>query len=288
MLALSTSSHLYQVMSKRSSLSSTSRAILAVVLIALFVYAWQTWADTAKRPVNQPAISDTESLLRVITPASTPQRIVNYTGFTLSFNPEKHIPNWVAWELTGNETLGTQSRSNKFVSDPAVAGCPETYDYSYSGYDRGHMCPAGDQKWDRQAMADSFTLTNICPQEKSLNTGAWKHLEEKCRTWAKADSAIIIICGPVLSDSLREAIGDTRVAVPKRFFKVVLAPFANPMRGIGFIMNNGRVEGGMQKAAVTIDEVERITGLDFFSALPDSIESEVESQCDFPLWSRIR
>lgn len=246
------------------------------------------WADSAKPRKTSSVDTPSTQLMKVVMPESTPAQLIHYTGFDVSFNPALHIPNWVAWELTRSETLGTESRKNQFVRDEAVKGCPETYDYSYSGYDRGHMCPAGDMKWSKQSMSDSFYLTNICPQLKSLNTGAWKRLEEKCRQWAKADSAIIIVCGPVLTDNLREAIGDTRVAVPERFFKVILSPFANPPRGIGFIMKNGRVEGGMQKAAVSIDEVERITGLDFFSALPDSVESVVESQCDFPLWSRIR
>ena len=90
------------------------------------------------------------------------------------------------------------------------------------------------------------------------------------------------------TDPIREFIGDTRVAVPKRFFKVILSPNANPVRGIGFIMPNDKVPGGMQVAAVSIDEVERQTGHDFFSALPDDIENEVEQQCDFHYWSTIK
>lgn len=269
---------------------AASRAIIAALLMAAFVGAWQMWADSGRTQSTHPAdyAPDIDSLLEVKTPESTPQQAVDYDGFRLSFNADKHVPNWVAWELTADETQGDVKRENKFYSDPAVKGCPETYDYSYSGYDRGHMCPAGDMKWSRDAMHHTFSLANICPQAKTLNTGTWMRLEEKCRTWAKADSAIIVICGPVLTDNLREAIGDTRVAVPERFFKVVLAPYATPMRGIGFLMNNGKVDGGMQQTAVSIDDVERATGLDFFAALPDSIEAEVESQCDFPYWSHIR
>ena len=137
-------------------------------------------------------------------------------------------------------------------------------------------------------MRETFYMTNMCPQAKNLNTGAWKSLEEKCRQWAKADSAIVIVCGPVLTDSITEYIGDSRVAVPERFFKVVLSPYANPPRGIGFVMNNGRVDGGIQRAAMSIDEVERITGHDFFAALPDSIENIIESQNDFHFWSTLR
>ncbi len=228
------------------------------------------------------------NLEKVITYENIPEQIVNYEGMTISFNPEAHIPNWVAWELTGTETLGDEQRSDKFQRDSNVKGCPSTEDYRNSGYDRGHMAPAGDMKWSRKAMDDSFYLTNICPQHKSLNTGAWKKLEEKCRLWAKRDSALIIVCGPVLTEHAQEYIGETEVHVPKNFFKVILAPYANPPRTIGFIMNNGRVEGGMQRAAVSVNEVERITGHDFFSELPDSIEESIESECKFNYWSSLK
>lgn len=277
-------------MKKRNrNLSSKSRAMLAVALTVAMVYAWQMWAESGKSSSRTTHnLPSAESLMTVKMPDGTPDQTVKYTGFTLSFNPRAHVPNWVAWELTADEAQGPVSRSGKFYCDDSVEGCAEPYDYSYSGYDRGHMCPAGDLRWSKEAMHNSFTMTNICPQVKSLNTGVWKRLEEKCRTWAKADSAIIIISGSVLSDNPRETIGDTRVVVPDSFFKVIISPFANPPRGIAFVMKNGYVEGGMQKAATTIDEVERITGFDFFSALPDSIENIVETQCDFPKWSTLK
>lgn len=212
----------------------------------------------------------------------------DYAGMTVSFNPRLHVPNWVAWELTAEETKGKTPRHNKFQADEDMEGSADPWDYNYSGYDRGHMAPAGDMKWSEEAMRETFYMTNMCPQAKNLNTGAWKSLEEKCRQWAKADSAIVIVCGPVLTDSITEYIGDSRVAVPERFFKVVLSPYANPPRGIGFVMNNGKVEGGIQRAAMSIDEVERITGHDFFAALPDSIENIIESQNDFHFWSTLR
>lgn len=265
--------------------------ILLIAAIALLGFgAWKLCSSPKQssrsdRTEKASPRSQATELMKVIDPSAQPKQIIDYKGMTVSFNSKLHIPNWVAWELTGQETLGTVPRADRFQADPNAEGCPETYDYSYSGYDRGHMAPAGDMKWDVDAMAETFYLTNICPQAKSLNTGAWKRLEDKCRQWAVADSAIIIVCGPVLTDNIREYIGDTRVAVPKRFFKVILSPYTTPMRGIGFIMPNDKVAGGMQASAVTIDEVERVTGLDFFSSLPDDVEQAVESHCDFHYWS---
>lgn len=226
----------------------------------------------------------TGSLLDVKTD-NIPEKRISYEGMEVSFNPEAHIPNWVAWELTADETLGTEPRYDRFMPDKSVRGSAYSSDYRGSGYDRGHMAPAGDMKWSEKAMRETFYMTNICPQAHKLNAGAWKKLEEKCRQWAVRDSAIYIVCGPVLNDPVDEWIGESEVAVPQRFFKVILAPYANPPRGIGFIMPNGYVPGGMQKAACSIDEVEAITGFDFFSALPDSLENEIERRANFHLWT---
>ncbi len=232
--------------------------------------------------------STTGDLTAVIIPDTLRAQIVEYAGMTVSFNPARHIPNWVAWELTAEETLGTVPRAKGFTADLSVARCPEPWEYSYSGYDRGHIAPAGDMKWSREAMEQSFYMTNVCPQVKSFNSGVWARLEEKCRTWAQADSAIIIVAGPVMTDPVIETIGDSHIAVPQRFFKVILSPYADPPRAIGFLMNNGAVPGGMQAAAVSVDAVEEATGYDFFSALPDSVEKEVESQCRFHYWSTLK
>lgn len=228
-----------------------------------------------------------EQLQKVVTNPALEEELVYYKGMTVSFNRRLHIPNWVAWELTALETGGDANRSEKFFCDESVPGCPDSWDYSYSGYDRGHMAPAGDMKWDEEAMRQTFYLTNICPQAPELNRGTWKSLEEKCRVRAKNDSAIIIICGPILTDSITEYIGDSRVAVPKRFFKVVLSPYRDEPVAIGFIMPNAKVVGGMQPAAVSIDEVELATGHDFFSILNDDEENRLESMCNFNRWSRM-
>ncbi|MDE5809495.1 MAG: DNA/RNA non-specific endonuclease [Muribaculaceae bacterium] len=228
-----------------------------------------------------------EQLQKVVTNPALEEELVYYKGMTVSFNRRLHIPNWVAWELTSLETGGDANRSEKFFCDESVLGCPDSWDYSYSGYDRGHMAPAGDMKWDEEAMRQTFYLTNICPQAPELNRGTWKSLEEKCRVRAKNDSAIIIICGPILTDSITEYIGDSRVAVPKRFFKVVLSPYRDEPVAIGFIMPNAKVVGGMQPAAVSIDEVESATGHDFFSILNDDEENRLESMCNFNRWSRM-
>lgn len=207
----------------------------------------------------------------------------DYTGFRLSFNPDYRIPNWVSWELLANETEGETKRSNKFWSDTSVENCPDVSDYKKSGYDRGHMCPAADQKWSQQAMTDCFVLTNVTPQDKSLNSGAWNKLEAQTRIWAQRDSALVIVAGPVFNSERVNTIGDG-VRVPDAFFKVLLAPYVKKPRAIGFVYPNMSAPGHMQNYVMSVDEVEELTGFDFFYNLPDSLENAVESKVSFRAW----
>lgn len=227
-----------------------------------------------------------EGLQQVKMPSATPSQIKEYEGFTVSFNSQNHTPNWVAWELLGTETEGPNTRSDKFWGDPDINGCPEPTDYKRSGYDKGHMCPAADQKWSTKAMNDCFVMTNMCPQQHALNAGAWKTLEEKERQWAKRDSALVIIAGPVYDASDRHAVGPIGVRVPSAFFKILLAPYAEQPRAIAFVYPNMSAPGNMQQYATTVDAVEELTGYDFFAALPDDVEQAVESTFSFNDWNR--
>lgn len=229
-----------------------------------------------------------DSLLHVATNPVLDQLMLKRTGMSISFNRQMHEPNWVAWELTADETKGNIKRESKFSTDPDIDTSADPWDYNYTGFDRGHMAPAGDMKWDADAMRETFYMTNICPQAKALNTGAWKNLEERCRRWVQRDSSLMIVCGPVLTDTITEFIGDNRVAVPSRFFKVILAPYAKPMRAIGFLFPNAKAIGGLQPSAVSVDSVECVTGHDFFTALPDSLQQIVEAQSDFHLWNTLK
>lgn len=277
-------------MAKKKKNSKSPKSLLVIGLIVACVYLAMQLEGGERDSSSRPDVASETygDLLDVRTNPALKEISRKYKGMDLSFNPQYHIPNWVAWELTADETSGEISRTNKFSADPEIPESAETWDYNYSGYDRGHMAPAGDMRWNREAMEQTFLMTNICPQVKSLNAGSWKNLEEKCRQWAQADSAIYIVCGPVIDGKPIEYIGDTRVYVPRQFFKVIISPYANPARGIGFIMPNGKVPGGMQACAVPIDSVESLTGHDFFASLPDDIEADVESKCDFHYWSTHR
>ena len=159
-----------------------------------------------------------------------------------------------------------------------------TGDYRHRGCDRGHMPPSADMKWDKTAMEESFLLSNICPQIPELNRGRWKELEEQIREWAQQDSALLITCGPIVSTS-RKTIGRHEIIVPARFFKVVAVPYSGTPRGIAFIFDNEAEQPSLKELAITIDSVERVTGIDFFHNLPDSIEHKIESDLSLEIWN---
>lgn len=261
------------------------RALILVTLVCVL----SVWGHLfGKEKATLPPETDTACLQYVRLADGAAEEMVDYTGFIVSFNPMHHIPNYSSWELTAEESEGSLPRKSKFHSDLNVVGCPSLDDYRNSGFDRGHMAPAADMKWSADAMDDSHSLVNICPQDHSVNSGIWSTLEKKCRNWAKRDSALIVICGPILTDVMPQSIGASGVKVPRRFFKVVLAPFANPPRAIGFIVPNYVSALPLDEMACTVDEVEEITGYDFFDCLPDSIENEIEKTANIRIWNKTR
>lgn len=230
-------------------------------------------------------LAESENINLIPAPLNgTPEIILHKKSFVISYNPETKIPNWVAWHLKGEHTDGPFKRLGNFYEEEDVPQPRATLeDYRGSGWSRGHMCPAGDNKWNSDAMFDTFTLANVCPQNASLNSGLWNSIEIDCRRWAREFGDIYIVCGPLLMRQEHKTIGLNNVIVPEAFFKVVLCLNGTP-KGVGFIIRN--TEGNKKKDLYynTIDQVERITGLDFFAALPDAIEKFVEANTTINEW----
>lgn len=212
------------------------------------------------------------------------QQIIKRTAYSLSYNPELLIPNWVSWHLTAEHTDGEYPRDNNYYEDEDVSFPKATNeDYKGSGWSKGHMCPAGDNKWDTEAMRESNLLTNICPQHASLNSGLWNVIERDCRKWAKKYGELYIVCGPVLLNKEHETIGLNKIVVPEAFFKVILRLKPEPT-AIGFVIRNNEGKKKKDHYINTVDDVERITGIDFFPFLEDSIENMVEASVNPLKW----
>lgn len=215
------------------------------------------------------------------------EQVIRHEGYTVSYNSDYRIANWVAYELTGKEAKSKKNeRSNKFVPDPMVKGASaRNEDYTRTGYDRGHLAPAGDMKWSAKAMRESFYLSNICPQKPGLNRGIWKELEEQSRLWAMDNGALLIVTGPVMTSDMKR-LGKNRVGVPKTFYKVICMRVGNEYKAIGFLLDNKDYgKTSLQSLGIPVDSVEKVTGVDFFPFLPDAVEKKMEASVDRSAWS---
>ena len=229
-----------------------------------------------------------DSVVRICMPRpleGVSEQIIRKTAFIVSYNKDTKIPNWVAWHLTADHTDGPVRRMSNFYEEESVVSPRATLeDYRGSGWSRGHMCPAGDNKWNDTAMYESFSLVNVCPQNANLNSGMWNSIEIDCRRWARNYGDIYIVCGPIFLNREHETIGANKVVVPDAFFKVVLCLNGTP-KALGVICRN--TDGNRKRDLYynSIDQVERIIGIDFFHALPDEIEETVEAEADVNDWN---
>lgn len=213
--------------------------------------------------------------------------LIEHEGYSLLFDTKTLCPRWVAWELTAEETRGKVSRQNvDFKEDESVPKQYQVASWDYNGgyYGRGHMCPAGDMKWSQEAMTDCHYMTNICPQTAELNKTWWEHLERACRRWARRDGAVQIVCGPIFSENPKRFGKKHKVAVPRAFYKVVLSLKKGREKAIGFFYTNDDAIQPMEDAVRSVDDIERLTGLDFFSSLPDEQEDKLEAMNDLKIW----
>lgn len=283
--------------------------VLAIVLVSLIAFQLgkKRGAEEAKQPVEKkidvpseagtkggrtvsPSTQGSESegdissdSLLIAQTKGMPEQILVRTGYITSYNKDTRCPNWTAWRLTSDHTSGPYKRKGVSFHEDDEVPFPKAQnaDYQRSGYDRGHMCPSGDNKWSQQAQEDCFLFTNMCPQSHDLNSGDWNDLEQKCRKWAEREGSIYIVCGPVFRQ--KKTIGRSKVAVPDGFYKVVLCMNGTP-KAIGFYYDNEDGRRPMSAYVHTVDDIERMTGIDFFASLPDAIENRVEAYADAKEW----
>ncbi len=275
-------------------------------------------ADNAITIIGSPDIDSTSNLVSdeeydaLLVPKFThtvANQFLKRFAYIVSYNRETLNPNWVAWKLTREHTDGPYLRKGVpyYADNGTVYGIgivtPETCkngyimdmeaeeprqhlldwnrDYNMS---HGHMCPAGDNKWDKVAMNQSFLLTNMCPQDEKLNGGGWKKLEEKCRTWANQYGDIYIVAGPIFGDSITRTLGKGKIAIPDAFFKVILCMQGTP-KAIGFLYKNDSSNQSIRNNVCSVDEIESISSFDFFYSLPDDVEESIESVSNLYEWN---
>jgi len=220
-------------------------------------------------------------------PSSPNSQVVKHTYYTMSYNEEHEQPEWVAYELSAEQFKGKGfKRKDNFRPDPKVktksAGLS---DYKRSGYDRGHLVPAGDMTFDERAMSETFYMSNMSPQIRNFNGGIWRELEENTRDWAKKFKHLYVVSGPVLTVRPLGEIGRNDVSIPRSYYKVLLDITGPELKGIGFILDNEVSDEHLSNYAVTIDEVESLTGIDFFpNLLSPEEEALLEGNIEIGRW----
>lgn len=212
------------------------------------------------------------------------EEIVEHSAYSLVYAEKYEQAKWVAYQLTSDETEKEFDRTDNFIPDPKIiTGSANLSDYKNSGYDRGHLAPASDMGWSEMAMFESFYYSNMSPQEPSFNRGIWKKGEDLVRRWAKIYGNLYVVVGPVLKKNL-PTIGPNKVAVPEQYFKVILDHEDTEPKAIAFLMKNEGSEEMLQSFAISVDSVEKITGIDFFPSLPDEEEKKIEKKVCLSCW----
>lgn len=203
-----------------------------------------------------------------------------YSAYTVLFNTDTNIPDWVAWRLDKNRlgNVNVSRNGDHFQRDPNLGSLsPVSSDYVNTGFDRGHMCPAKDCLQSGEALLESFYMSNVCPQKRSLNGKSWSTLEDKCRTWINDNfyESLYIVCGPVPDEIEKVIVTPKRhIVVPKRFFKAIIGERKHGgYVGLGFIFDQRG-----HATAMSIDNVEAIVHMDLFANFPGRISRKVESK----------
>ncbi len=262
--------------------------IITVVML-IFSFSCKKSNDDSKtysKSINQ----DKENILSQnnnfdFLPTSTTNKIIKHEFYTLSYIEKYEQAEWVAYQLKSNMITRNHFERPYFIEDPLVGtNSADWRNYKKSGYDKGHLCPAGDMKFSKKAFDDTFFTSNISPQKHNFNSGIWNRLEEKTRFWAQKYQSIYVITGGILKKNLR-VIGKENVAVPDAFYKVLLQKDNQKFKMIAFLVPSQESKEPLFKFVITTDQLEILTGIDFYPNLSDDIEKKLELSSDYKDWS---
>lgn len=264
----------------------------AIITGLIAVYNWFSSSGslpTIDQPKQEEIVTPVDEVddQEYYLPSSSTGAIVAHKYYTLSYNERHEQAEWVAYVLTRERLqMEWQDRPDVFEPDPLVrTGSASLSDYRNSGYDRGHLAPAADMAFNKTAIAETFYMSNMSPQARDFNKGIWKELEELSRDWATKFKKLYVVTGPILKDGGKGSIGSNEVTIPTAFYKILLDLSEPDQKAIAFIVPNEVSYEPLFKYAVSIDEVEKQTGINFFPKLMTrDVERELESKFNRDLW----
>ena len=259
---------------------------LIAVLLVIGVYAYEAYFDKKVEDeiVNegtQPKGDTNEYFL----PTSTTGQIVHHEGYSLSYSEPHEQAEWVAYELKKSHLSNTNFKRPYFEVDKSVkTKAAHWRSYKNSGYDRGHLCPAGDRKYSQFTHDETFLTSNISPQKHEFNAGVWNRLEQKVRYWANRNDGVFVVTGGILQNNLK-TIGDDKVSVPNKFYKIILDNNNGKTKVLAFLLPHKDSKQPLYEFVTSVDTIENLTGIDFFSELNDDIENKIEASSSYKAWS---
>jgi len=256
------------------------------ILVVSVLYFVERSVDRSNEEYPKITSNDTQnsSEFETFLPTSTTKVIVPHAYYTLSYHEAFEQAEWVAYELKREELSNLEYERPYFVEDREVpSGSADWRNYKNSGYDRGHLCPAGDRRFSSEAYLETFLTSNISPMNHEFNSGIWNDLEKQVRRWAKIKNGVFVVTGGILSEGL-PAIGEEGVAVPDQFFKIVANVENGKWQAIAFLIPNAPSNVSYRNFLVSIDAIENKTGIDFFPNLEDQTESHLEAKIQMGPW----
>ena len=259
---------------------------LIAILILVTVYGYEQFLSSNNNSEKIENIkSSSEITNQYFLPTSTTNQIVHHQNYSLSYSEKHEQAEWVAYELKASHLSTTNFKRPYFEIDKSVkTKAAHWRNYKKSGYDKGHLCPAGDRRFSKSAHDETFLTSNISPQKHQFNAGVWNRLEQKIRYWAKKNDGIFVITGGVLEKKLK-TIGTESVSVPNQFYKVILDKTNGKIKMLAFLMPHKDSNLPLYKFVVSVDKIEALTGIDFFKELEDTLENRLEKSSSYKNWS---
>ena len=263
------------------------KTVYTVIIIAILlaVYGYEVFLnEKEKAQTVKTGETVKEHTKLYFMPSSTTGQVVHHHYYSLSYHEKHEQAEWVAYELKKSQLAKTNYKRPYFEIDQAVnTGAAHWRNYKNSGYDRGHLCPAGDRRFSKSAHDETFLTSNISPQEHEFNAGIWNRLEQKVRYWARKHDGLFVVTGGVLKNGM-ETIGHEGVAVPEYFYKVILDYNSGEPKMIGFLFPHKASNRPLREFEVPTDTIEKLTGINFFEQLDDSVEDYLESTLTYSKW----
>ncbi len=259
----------------------TYRILTGLVIVGF--YFLNKYIDNNKKNETYNLKKTPNSITKTfLLPKSTTGYVVHHKYYSLSYSEKHEQAEWVAYELKKNHLSFNKLKRPYFIQDKSITTKSADWrNYKNSGFDKGHLCPAGDRKFSKEAYNETFLTSNITPQNHEFNAGIWNRLEQKTRQWANKYNNVFIITSGVLNNKL-SSIGKEKVSVPKKYYKIIYNEKNNQI--IAFLIPHKESKKPLHEFVVSVDSIEKITNIDFFTKLDDEKEKYLESKINLKDW----